>query len=125
MQLGGHGVSVARRELALAQAAYYVGTGVFPFITRRGFEALTGPKPEWWLVKTVGLTVTVAGAAIGSAARHDRITPEIELLATGTAASLGAIDVWYVARGRIKPTYLLDAAAQAALLAGWAAARKA
>ena len=120
-------MSVARPEtktLALAQGAYYVATGVFPFVTRRGFEALTGPKLEWWLVKTVGACVTVAGAAVASAAANDRITPEIEAVAVGTAASLGAIDVWYVAKGRIKPTYLLDAAVEAALIAGWAAARR-
>ena len=32
-----------RRSVLTAQGAYYVGTGVIPFITRRGFEAVTGP----------------------------------------------------------------------------------
>ena len=44
----------------LAQSAYYVVTGVFPFVSRRGFEALTGPKREWWLVQTVGAVVLAA-----------------------------------------------------------------
>ena len=112
------------KTVALAHGAYYVATGLFPFVTRRGFEALTGPKPEWWLVKTVGACVAVAGAAVAAAAVNDRITPEIEAVALGTAASLGAIDVWYVAKGRIKPTYLLDAAVEGALIAGWAASRR-
>jgi hypothetical protein len=104
------------RGVLLAQSAYYVVTGVFPFVTRRGFEALTGPKLEWWLVQTVGAVVTAIGGSIGSAAIHRRVTPETLALAAGTAASLAAIDVVYVARRRIAPTYLLDAAAQVGLL---------
>ena len=38
----------------MAQGGYYVATGVLPFVSRRAFEALTGPKREWWLVQTVG-----------------------------------------------------------------------
>ena len=76
----------------LAQSAYYVATGVFPFLSRRGFEALTGPKREWWLVQTVGA------------------------LAAGSAASLAAIDVVYVVRRRIAPTYLIDAVIQVVFL---------
>jgi hypothetical protein len=44
------------------------------------------------------------------------VTPELLALATGSAAAVETIDVVYVARGRIAPTYLLDAAVQAALL---------
>jgi hypothetical protein len=105
------------------QGAYFAATGVAPFLSRRAFEAVTGPKREWWLVQTVGVTVTAIGAGLLSAAARDRITPEITMIAAGSSAGLAAIDVVYVARGRIKPTYLLDAAAQAALLYGLARAR--
>jgi LysR substrate binding domain-containing protein len=46
----------------------------------------------------------------------DRATPEVVGIAAGCAGGLAAIDLVYVARGRIAPTYLLDAAAQLALL---------
>ena len=39
-----------RRVLAL-QGAYYAATGVAPFVSRRAFEAVTGPKLEWWLAR--------------------------------------------------------------------------
>ena len=39
-----------------------------------------------------------------------------------SAAGLGLIDVIFVARGRISPVYLLDAAAEAALVVAWAVA---
>jgi hypothetical protein len=41
------------------------------------------------------------------------------LLATSSAAALTAIDVAYVSRGRISRVYLLDAAAEIALIAAW------
>jgi hypothetical protein len=103
-----------------AQGGYYVATGVAPFISRRAFEAVTGPKTEWWLVQTVGALVTVVGGALISGARSGRVTPELYGIAAGCAAGLAAIDVVYVARRRIAPTYLLDAAAQLAALAGLA-----
>ena len=108
--------------MLVAHSAYYVATGVFPFISRRGFEAVTGPKREWWLVQTVGAVVTVIGGVVASAAAHRRVTPETVALAAGSAASLAAIDVVHVARGRIAPTYLLDAAVQVGLLAALRAA---
>ena len=111
------------RAVLRAQGAYYVATGVLPFMSRRAFEAVTGPKREWWLVETVGALVTVIGGALLSGSRPGRSSPELLAVAAGSAAALGAIDVIYVARGRISPRYLLDAAAQLALLGGLAAAR--
>jgi len=111
---------MAIRRVLLAQSGYYVATGVLPFVSRRAFEAATGPKLEWWLVQTVGGLVTVVGAALGAAAARDQVSPELLGVAAGSAATLAGIDVVYVARRRIAPTYLLDAAAQAAILAGLA-----
>jgi hypothetical protein len=111
------------RSVLIAQGGYYAATGMLPFVSRRAFEAITGPKQEWWLVQTVGAIVTVIGGTLLSSARHGREPPEILGLAAGSAASLAAIDVVYVARGRIAPTYLGDAAVQIALLAALARAR--
>jgi hypothetical protein len=99
----------SRRTVLLAQGGYFAATGILPFVSRRAFEAVTGPKREWWLVQTVGAIVTVVGGALVSAAAREVDQPEIDVLAAGTAASLGAIDVYYVARRRIAPTYLIDA----------------
>src|SRR5215207_3601886 len=94
------------RPVLAAQGAYYVATGVAPFVSRRGFEAVTGPKREWWLVETVGVLVTAVGAGLIAAAARDRVTPELVAIAAGCAGGLAAIDVVYVARGRIAPAYL-------------------
>jgi hypothetical protein len=110
----------SERAILTVQGAYYVTTGVVPFLSRRAFEAVTGPKLEWWLVQTVGALVTVVGGALLSGAHRGRITPELRGVAAGSAGSLATIDIVYVARRRIAPTYLLDAAAQLALLAALA-----
>jgi hypothetical protein len=60
------------------------------------------------------------GAALLSAASRDAITPETRILGIGTAAVLAGIDATYVARRRISPVYLVDAALQAGCLALWA-----
>jgi hypothetical protein len=111
------------RAIAAAQAAYYLPTAIAPFLSRRRFESVTGPKLDWWLVLTVGTLVGAEGAALGSAAARRAVTPEIKLLGAGSAAGLAAIDVVYAARRRIAPTYFLDAAIQLALVAGWLTAR--
>jgi hypothetical protein len=104
------------RPALFAQSAYYVVTGLLPFVSRRAFEAVTGPKREWWLVQTVGALVTVIGGALASAAARRRVTPEVVAVASGSALALATIDVVYVARRRISPAYLLDAALEAGLL---------
>jgi hypothetical protein len=108
------------RRAATVQGAYYVLSGPTPFLSRRGFEALTGPKADWWLVNTVGGLVTVVGATLASAAARDAVTPETRLLGMGAAAVLAGIDVTYVVRRRIPPVYLADAAIQAGCLVLWA-----
>jgi hypothetical protein len=105
-----------------AQGAYYVATGVAPFLSRRAFEAVTGPKVDWWLVECVGLLVTPIGGILLAGARDTGGLSERESwLGLSTALALAIQDVRLVALGRIRPTYLADAAIQAVLIAGWAA----
>jgi hypothetical protein len=106
-------------RLARVQALFYIVTGVWPFLSMRSFEAVTGPKVDRWLVKTVGALVAVIGGALALASRRRQLAPEIVLAAAGSAAALAAIDTVYVAKRRIPPVYLLDAVAELALVAGW------
>jgi hypothetical protein len=105
--------------LALLQGAYFAVTGLWAVVDLDSFMAVTGPKVDHWLVKTVGLLVTVIGAVLLLAWRRRRVTDEVILLAVGSALSLAAIDVVYVANRTIPPVYLLDAAAEVALVLAW------
>jgi hypothetical protein len=110
-------------NLELAQGAYYLATGVWPLVSPATFQALTGPKRELWLVKTVGALAAVIGGVLTYAGARRRRPSEVALLAMGSAAAFAAIDIVYVAKRRILPVYLVDAAAQIGLIAIWAFAR--
>jgi hypothetical protein len=105
--------------VSAVQAAYYIPAAAAPFISRRAFEKVTGPKTDWWLVITVGTLVGVVGGVLATAAARGTASTEIRLLGAGTAAGLAAVDVVYVARRRISPIYLVDGAIEAGLVAGW------
>ena len=112
-----------RRRAALLQAGYYVVTGVWPLVHRRSFERITGPKVDYWLVRTVGVLVAAIGAGLAVGART-RVSPQLEVTAVLAAGGLAAIDVVETGRGRISPVYLADALLEAALIAYWRAARR-
>jgi hypothetical protein len=116
-------VRSSRRRTALLQAAYYVTTGVWPLVSRKSFEAVTGRKTEYWLVETVGALASVIGATLGVAAHRNRVEPELVVLGIGSAVGFAAIDVAYVTSGRISRIYLVDAALQVSILSKWAATR--
>src|SRR3712207_7529314 len=95
---------------------------LFPYTTlfrSRSFQAVTGPKTDLWLVKTVGVLVIAIGGVLCSAGLRRQATPEIPSLAVGSAVGLAGIDVVYVARQRIAPIYLLDALAECLFAPLW------
>ncbi|HYE19413.1 MAG TPA: hypothetical protein VEA69_13265 [Tepidisphaeraceae bacterium] len=107
--------------VAWAQAGYFVLTGVWPIVHVRSFMAVTGPKRDVWLVRTLGALISAVGASITTGALRGGANPSPELLtlAIGSAAALGAADVVYVARGTIARIYLADAVAEAVLIGAW------
>jgi hypothetical protein len=111
-------------KIALAQGAFYLATGLWPLIDIDSFQAVTGPKMDLWLVRTVGVLVAVIGAVLVFAARRRTIGAEIMLLAVGSALGLTAIDIIYVLSGTISPIYLADAVAELGLVAGWFLGRR-
>lgn len=108
-----------RESLAACQGLAYIFSSAWPLVHMRSFEAVTGPKTDTWLVRTVsGLLMTIGALQV----RYRTSTEGLRFarsLGIGTAATLAAIDVWYACRGRISKIYLLDAAAQASMLAAW------
>ena len=109
--------SLARATL-LAQGSFYVLTGVWPLVSMRTFELVTGPKTDDWLVRMVGLLAAVIGATLLAAARRRRLTPEVRWLAVASALSFAGIDLVYALSGRISGVYLLDAAVEVLFAAG-------
>lgn len=117
-----HRISASRatRLLAIGQGAFYLTTGVWPLLHDRSFQAVTGPKTDVWLVKTVGCLVGVIGGVLLASGIRREVPVELRAVAAGSAAALAAIDVTYVSHGRISPIYLADAVVEVALVASWA-----
>ena len=106
------------RRVPVLQGVYFLFTGVWPLLSMRTFEAVTGPKVDRWLVKTVGVLVAVIGASLLADAR--RPSRGSTVLGVGSAAALGGVDVVYALRGRISKIYLADAVVETVLVALWA-----
>jgi hypothetical protein len=106
------------RRIAVGQGVYFLTTGIWPLVSMRTFEAVTGPKVDRWLVKTVGVLVAVIGASLLVDAR--RPSRGSQVLGVGSAAALGGVDVVYSLRGRISKIYLADAVLEALLVTLWA-----
>jgi hypothetical protein len=110
-------------RVAVLQGSYFVATGVWPLLSRRTFEAITGPKADFWLAQAVGVLVGCLGGTLLVEGTRGRVDSATRWLAASSAAGLAAIDVLYVARGRISKVYLADAAIEAALVLLWIAQR--
>jgi hypothetical protein len=109
------------RQIALFQGGYFLATGIWPLVSRRTFEAVTGPKKDFWLAQTVGVLVASVGSTLVLASKRGPVGQDARWLAASSAAGLAAIDVVYVARGRISKVYLADVALEVALVSAWIA----
>ena len=112
------------RALARLQGAYYALTALWALGDIGSFQAVTGPKTDLWLVRTVAVLILVVGVVLLSMSRRRPFPPDGRLLGAGAAAALGAVDVVYAATAVISRIYLLDAAVEAALIAGWGVASR-
>ena len=111
---------LTERRIATLQAAFYITTGLWPLGHRRSFERVTGPKVEFWLAQTVGITIAAIGAGLAQAgSRTPRVPRELRTVALTSAAGLALVDLYFVTQRRISKIYLSDAAAELALVVAW------
>jgi hypothetical protein len=106
------------RHVAAAQGLFNLVGGLWPLISMASFEAVYGPKADKWLERTVGGLLVTAGLA-QLAARSDDELRIARILGIGVAGTLGAIDAFYVPKGRISAVYLQDLACEAFWVAAW------
>lgn len=105
--------------LAAAQAAAYIALGLWPILSMKTFEMVTGRKRDPWLEQAVGALLVAVGASLGVAAARRRESTETTVLGAGAAGALAAVYLAYSCRGRISKVYLLDGLGQLGLLAAW------
>jgi len=110
---------VSQPALAKAHGSFNVVSGVWPLVSMRTFEQVTGPKLDGWLVRTVaGLLISVGMAQLAAGNSADGLKVA-RVLGQGTAVTLGVIDVVYASSGRIRKIYLADALVESAWMALW------
>ncbi len=107
------------RLAAGAQGVWYVLTGLWSLVDIHSFMAVTGPKTDIWLVRTVGALVIVIGSVLGLAAIRRRIGLQEMALGVGSALALAVVEIGYAATGVISPIYLLDGVVELVLLGLW------
>jgi hypothetical protein len=105
--------------LAKAQGLFHVVMGAWPLLRYRSFEAVTGPKAEPWLVKTVGGLMVTLGYAQMRGAMTEEGMGSARRLGLGSAATFAAVDIFTAGPGRISRIYLLDAVVQFGWMAAW------
>jgi hypothetical protein len=108
--------SLLRTGLQL-QGPYYIVTGVWAVVHRRSFEAVSGAKTDYWLVRMVGALAAAIGTALTLGAYRRRPAAEATVLAAGAATSFAIVDGVYAVRGRISRVYLVDLVVQALFIA--------
>lgn len=106
-------------KLAFFHGLYFFVAGIWPILHMPSFTAVTGPKTDLWLVRTVGMLVLVIGAGLMLSAFRKFVTLPVILIGTGAAFGFILIDIIYVVQNVISPVYLLDAGIEIILLMLW------
>lgn len=105
--------------IAVAHGTFNLVGGLWPLAHLRSFEWVFGPKRDVWLQMTTGGLLVSAGIAQLAAAPAPQGVVHARRIGLGTALTLLAVDLIYVPKGRIRPTYLLDAAMQTGWITAW------
>ena len=68
------------RLLLRLQGIFYLLTGIWPVLHIESFMAVTGPKTDIWLVKTVGLLKTACSLGMLTASFRKSVQPDLLLV---------------------------------------------
>jgi hypothetical protein len=107
-------------NILLVQGIYWLATGVWGLVDIVSFMKVTGPKTDVWLVKTVSVLIIVISLSLLSSVRGRGDKMPVILLAITSCIGLAGIDFYYALNNVISKVYLLDGAAEVAILIVWA-----
>jgi hypothetical protein len=101
------------------QTVYYLVTAIWPLVHIQSFMAVSGPKTDIWLVKTVAVLLVAISLCFITHLLFTGNRWPVSILAVTCCLGFLFIDCYYSFNGVISRIYLLDAAAQIILLALW------
>jgi hypothetical protein len=109
------------RVLLIIQSVYFLLTALWPLLDIESFMAVTGPKTDIWLVKTVAALLIPVSICIALPLLVKMDPVPSAVLAFTSNVSFICIDVFYSLNGTISKIYLADAVIQLILFALWMA----
>jgi hypothetical protein len=103
----------------LAQGIYYLLRGLWSLLHLGSVESLAETHRNVWLSEEVGALVLVIGVALCVAAYRRQGSPEILVIAFGSALGMGLIELLFIFHRRISVLYLIDVIIQFGLVVFW------
>lgn len=107
------------RLLIGLHAAYLLIGGAWPMVHMSSFEAVTGPKDEHWLVRSVAGILLVISITLFAQLGKGRIEYAAITTAMGASFVLAVVGFITVMAGVISPIYLADGAMHFFFFACW------
>jgi hypothetical protein len=107
------------KALIWVQGLYTLVTALWGLLDINSFMAVTGPKNDIWLVKTVSVVLLAIALALLSFAFIKADPLPAIVLGFCTSAGLAAIDFYYSSREVISPVYALDGIAEVVFALVW------
>lgn len=99
------------------QGLYYLITGIWPLLHMRSFLAVTGPKTDLWLVRTIaGLIVSMSLSLLVAAWTSLSVSNSTLVLSAAATVTFILVDIYYVSKKMISPIYLADAVVEIFIL---------
>ncbi|MFF8906185.1 hypothetical protein [Streptomyces olivaceoviridis] len=105
--------------VARAQGLFDLIGGGWPLLHPRSFEWVFGPETDVWLQRATAGLLATTGWSLPRTGPAPESLGQARRAGVGSAVTLPAVDLVHVPLGRIRPTYLLDAAMQAGRPAAW------
>jgi hypothetical protein len=105
--------------VAFTHGFFCLVLGLWPVVSFQSFQAVTGQKPDHWLICVVGLLLAGIGSSMLIAAIRRDIAFEVFAIGIITAMSLAATDIIFVIERSIPAVYLLDAVAESLFVTLW------
>lgn len=107
------------KVVALLQGAYDLVGGLWPLLHMASFEALTGPKTDGWLVRTVAGILVVVGVVLIQNALRGSVGHSVRWIAGGISLVLASVALISSLAGFISWLYFFDGLFHLAFALAW------
>lgn len=107
------------RLLSFSHALYLLFGGGWPLLHLKSFEAVTGPKHDEFLVRTVALLLILVGSIL-LGQRKAVVESSAVQLAMGTSFILGTVAIVSAAGGWVWKVYFIDGTIHLLFVLAWA-----